>query len=56
LRSSSSFLAAPDDVNTLKIVHSIYRKFDKWTNALTVALKLNDTELIQQDFNVCPDP
>lgn len=56
LTSAAGFLASPDDVSTLRVVHAIYRKFDRWTSALSVALKLNDMTLIQQDFNACPEP
>lgn len=55
LTSCSSYLPAPEDINTLRIVHDIYRKFNQWTRAISIALKINDLELIKQDFSACPD-
>lgn len=49
-------MAAPDDVRTLRVVHSIYRKFEQIPQSLIIALKLNDMELIRSDFDSCKDP
>ncbi|KAJ3309947.1 proteasome regulatory particle base subunit [Boothiomyces sp. JEL0838] len=50
------YVTPPDDIVILKTAHEIYKKFDQHPSALQIALKLNDLELIKQDFNTCPDP
>lgn len=56
LTSCANFVAAPEDVKALRVVHTIYQKYEKWPEALTIALKLNDIEVIKNDYNTCPDP
>ena len=54
--SCAPYVAPPDDMIILKTAHAIYRKFEEYPAAIQVALKLNDHELIKQDFNSCSDP
>ena len=49
------FVPPPDDIAILKTAHSIYTKMERYPQALQVSLKLNDQELIQADFDNCPD-
>ncbi|KAJ1536393.1 proteasome regulatory particle base subunit [Nowakowskiella sp. JEL0078] len=53
--SCVSYVAPPDDVSILKTAHSIYRSQNEWPNALQISIRLNDIELIKDDFNSCPD-
>ncbi|KAJ3301240.1 proteasome regulatory particle base subunit [Kappamyces sp. JEL0829] len=50
------YVTPPDDLVILKTAHAIYKKFDQHPAALQIALKLNDMELIKDDFATCPDP
>jgi 26S proteasome regulatory subunit N1 len=50
------YVTPPDDVHILKTAHQIYKKFEQYPSALHVALRLNDMELIKNDFLTCPDP
>ncbi|CAD6975588.1 unnamed protein product [Tilletia controversa] len=43
-------LPPPDDVLFLRTAHDIYRKHDRFAEALALALRLNDAELIRADF------
>lgn len=49
-------LSPPDDIITLQTAHSIYRQFKKLPQAMTLAIRLNDIELIQEDFKAAEDP
>ncbi|KAM3581505.1 proteasome regulatory particle base subunit [Umbelopsis sp. WA50703] len=49
-------LVAPDDSAFLKTAHTIYRKLDKFPEAITLAIKLGDKEMIEEDFESCQDP
>lgn len=46
-----NLLTAPDDRDFLLTVRSIYRKHGRYTEAITLSIKLNDMELIVEDFN-----
>ncbi|KAE8227527.1 hypothetical protein CF319_g30 [Tilletia indica] len=43
-------LPPPDDVLFLRTAHDIYRKHDRFAEALSLSLRLNDAELIRADF------
>ncbi|KAJ1568792.1 proteasome regulatory particle base subunit, partial [Cladochytrium tenue] len=49
------YVAPPDDAAILKTARALYKKHDEHAQALFMAMKLNDLELIQEDFNSCPD-
>ncbi|RKP21880.1 26S proteasome regulatory complex, non-ATPase subcomplex, Rpn1 subunit [Rozella allomycis CSF55] len=55
LQKCVSYMPYPEDVEILKIVHEIYRRFKRFPEALGVALKLNDVEMIKRDFEECED-
>ena len=49
-------LPPQDDVAFLRTVHSVYEKFARWPEALAVALRLNDPELVRADFTAPGNP
>ncbi|KAG9311635.1 26S proteasome regulatory complex non-ATPase subcomplex Rpn1 subunit [Chiua virens] len=51
-----TLLPPPDDVAFLRAIHNIYLQFSKFPEALSVAIRLNDAELIRQDFNASSNP
>lgn len=51
-----SLLPPPDDREFLKTAREIYRKHGKFTESLTLALKLQDPELIKEDFEAPSNP
>ena len=50
------YAAPPDDIAILKAAHSIYRKVGQLPQALQIAIKLRDMDLIKQDMDNCADP
>ena len=53
--SMVNLLPFPDDVAFLRTAHQIYRQYGKLTQALTLAIRLNDIDLIQEDFDATED-
>lgn len=53
LGSCVNFLPPPDDVAFLRTAHDIFIKHNKVPDALAVAIRLGDPELIEKDFR-CP--
>jgi len=51
LYSCVNLLAPPDDVQFLRTAHQIYRQHDKYTEAVSLAIRLGDYELIKEDFD-----
>lgn len=51
-----NLLPPPDDISFLKTVHTIYVQHHKFPEALSVAIRLNDPELIRSDFNAPGNP
>lgn len=49
-------LSPPDDLVTLRTAHTIYRQFNKLPQALTMAIRLNDVDLIKEDLAATDDP
>lgn len=49
-------LPQPDDVMFLRTAHAIYVKFSKFPESLSVAIRLNDRDLIKQDFHAPANP
>ncbi|CAG8452976.1 18718_t:CDS:10 [Acaulospora morrowiae] len=49
--SCVNLLAPPDDIAFLRTAHEIYRLQDKFTEAVTLAIRLGDHDLIRDDFN-----
>jgi 26S proteasome regulatory subunit N1 len=55
LLSVANYLPEPDDSNTLRIVVKIYRKFNQLPDAIRIALRLNDKDLITEIFESSAD-
>ncbi|KAF5336461.1 hypothetical protein D9611_006460 [Ephemerocybe angulata] len=51
-----NLLPPPDDISFLKTVHTIYVQHHKFPEALSVAIRLNDPDLIREDFNAPGNP
>ena len=49
-------LPPPDDVSFLRTAHGIYSKFSKYPEALALAIRMADPELISQDFHTPANP
>jgi 26S proteasome regulatory subunit N1 len=50
------YAAPPDDIAILKAAHTIYRKVEQLPQALQIAIKLGDLNLIKEDMDSCADP
>lgn len=46
-----NYLSPPDDLEFLRTIHQIYIKFNKLQQAMQVAVRLNDVNLIQEDLD-----
>ncbi|KAJ3164106.1 proteasome regulatory particle base subunit [Geranomyces variabilis] len=55
LLSCVQFVSPPDDIECLTTAHTIYRHQEKHTQALQVSMRMQDQQMIQEDFNNCPD-
>ena len=51
-----NYLPDPTNFQVLRIVQKIYTKLGKVAQAMVIALKLNDHEMMHQIFNDCNDP
>ncbi|KAL2920257.1 proteasome regulatory particle base subunit [Polyrhizophydium stewartii] len=56
ITSCASYVTPPDDLSIFKTAHAIYRKFDEFTPALQISMRINDLDMIKEDFDACPDP
>lgn len=56
LNSCVSYLAPPDDQAFLRIVHELYAQRSRFPEALAVALRLADRDLVLRDFQAAGDP
>ncbi len=54
--SCVNLLVPPDDAMFLRTAHEIYRKHDRFTEAMTLALRLGDKHLIRSDFEAPKNP
>ncbi|BGP57763.1 hypothetical protein JCM8202_002415 [Rhodotorula sphaerocarpa] len=50
------YLTPPDDLDFLKTAHEIYKRHNCYTEALTLALRLQDATMIQEDFDAPTNP
>ncbi|BGP02988.1 hypothetical protein RTG_02952 [Rhodotorula toruloides ATCC 204091] len=50
------YLTPPDDVDFLKTARAIYKKHSRYTEALTLALRLQDMDMIKEDFEAPTNP
>lgn len=56
LLSSSQYSADQEENNkTLTIAYNISLKLQKYNDALRIALKLDDSDLVQKTFDACKD-
>ncbi|KAJ3898257.1 armadillo-type protein [Lentinula edodes] len=51
-----SFLPPPDDIAFLQTVHKIYTQFQKFPEAITLAIRLGDRDMVRDDFNAAGNP
>ncbi|KAH9887181.1 armadillo-type protein [Xylariomycetidae sp. FL2044] len=56
LVSMVNLLTYPDNEAFLRIAHKIYKTYNEHTQAMTIAIRLNDVELISEDFEGTSDP
>ncbi|GAA5826816.1 hypothetical protein JCM11251_002904 [Rhodosporidiobolus azoricus] len=54
--STVNYLTPPDDVRVLKTAREIYKKQNRYTEAITLAVRLQDQELIKEDFDAPTNP
>ncbi|KAK6350253.1 proteasome regulatory particle base subunit [Orbilia brochopaga] len=54
--SMVNLLPFPDDIAFLRTAHDIYRQYDKLTQAVVLAIRLNDNDMIRDDFDAAEDP
>jgi 26S proteasome regulatory subunit N1 len=53
--SMVSLLTFPEDHQFLKTAHDVYMKYNKVAQAMVLAIRLNDIELVRQDFHSTQD-
>jgi 26S proteasome regulatory subunit N1 len=53
--SMVNLLTYPEDQQFLRTAHGIYKQYDQLTQAIVLAIRLNDLELIRQDFDSTSD-
>ncbi|KAL1967911.1 hypothetical protein VTN77DRAFT_2328 [Rasamsonia byssochlamydoides] len=53
--SMVNLLTYPEDQQFLRTAHDIYVRYGKLTQAIVIAIRLNDIELIKSDFNATKD-
>ncbi len=54
--SMVNLLTYPENEQFLRVAHGIYKKYKQYTQAMVLAIRLNDYELIETDFEDAPDP
>lgn len=55
LQSCVPYVPDPENTTLLKVALKLYRKFDQYTQAMRLALMLNEIPLIEEVFNQCND-
>ena len=53
--SMVNLLTYPEDITFLRTAHDIYKQYNKLPQAMVLAIRLNDLDLIHQDFNSTTD-
>ncbi|KAH7130317.1 26S proteasome non-ATPase-like protein regulatory subunit 2 [Dendryphion nanum] len=53
--STVPLLTYPDNDTFLRTAYSVYRKYKQYTQAVTLAIRLNDRDLIEETFNSTED-
>jgi len=54
--SMVNLLPYPENELFLKTAHDIYTQYNQFTQAMALAIRLNDVELIKEGFSRCKDP
>ncbi|MCJ1370905.1 proteasome regulatory particle base subunit [Loxospora ochrophaea] len=54
--SMVNLLTYPEDQQFLRTAHDIYKQYQKLAQAMVLAIRLNDLDLINKDFESTPDP
>ncbi|BGP51245.1 proteasome regulatory particle base subunit [Rhodotorula kratochvilovae] len=54
--SAVNYLTPPDDVEFLRTAREIYKKHSRYTEAITLAQRLQDPDMIKEDFNAPTNP
>ncbi|KAI5362957.1 putative armadillo-like helical, 26S proteasome non-ATPase regulatory subunit RPN1 [Septoria linicola] len=55
MASMVPLLTYPDNDRFLRTAHDVYLQYKQYTQAISLAIKLNDLELIKSDFTSAPD-
>lgn len=55
LQSCVPYVPDPENVNLLRCALNLFKKFNQYTQAMRLALQLNETETIKEVFINCPD-
>ncbi|KAH6635297.1 armadillo-type protein [Chaetomium sp. MPI-SDFR-AT-0129] len=53
--SMVNLLTYPDNEQFLRVAHGIYKTYKQYTQAMVLAIRLNDIELIETDFDDAPN-
>lgn len=53
--SMVNLLTYPDNETFLRVAHSIYKKYNQHTQAMVLAIRLNDLSLIENDFEAADE-
>lgn len=53
--SCVAYVSEPENTNLLKCALQLFRKFNRYPEALKIAMQLNDITLIEEIFLACPD-
>lgn len=53
--SMVNLLTYPEDQQFLRTAHDVYKKYNKLPQAMALAIRLNDIDLIHRDFDSTPD-
>ncbi|KAK4156543.1 armadillo-type protein [Chaetomidium leptoderma] len=53
--SMVNLLTYPENEQFLRVAHDIYKTYKQYTQAMVLAIRLNDLELIKTDFEDAPD-
>ena len=51
-----NLLTYPDNETFLQVAHTIYRRYKRLAQAMVLAIRLNDTEMITEDLAAAEDP
>ncbi|KAL1902604.1 proteasome regulatory particle base subunit [Sporothrix stenoceras] len=54
--SMVNLLTYPDNEQFLRVAHDIYKEYNQYTQAMVLAIRLNDMDLIKADFEQAEDP